>query len=157
MKVLKGTAVQQAVNTEKEIAIETGLGVVDQKTLWELVAIDVQWDTSMNQAAQASFAIIGTLTRATGKSAFLDDEVISTVNWTIAAGAAPVAVQGLFLPLVQRDIFVDKPLVANSKLFFIVESVRATVPVSLSYKLYYNENKVSELEFLKAQTGYCVC
>jgi hypothetical protein len=157
MKVIRGSVIQSAADVFAASTIETGLGVTDQKTLWKLIGLEVEWYNGINLVAKPNWMGGACLTRDSAKTAFLDSEVISKVTWAAHAGVAPAAVQGLPFDTTKRDIFVDQPLVANSKIYIVAISATTALVNQFRYKLYIEEMKVTELEFLKAQTGYCLC
>lgn len=145
---------QDVADTDKVITIDTGLGVKDQKTVWELVAIDVHW-ANAEFIQQKNHKVSGILTRKIDKLSFLDGEVIGAVRWGVYNGGnSGGAVQ---LESVIRHEFIERPWVANSHIYFGVVTVNTILKNQLEARLYYEEKKVSELEFIKAQSGYCVC
>ena len=155
IKIYKGSVVQTVLDTNVVATIDTGLGVTDQKTLWTLKAIDLEWATNM--AAKQYFRVIASLTRDPAKFAFLDDSVIAREAWSAVAGPATPTGNAIVLPLQKRLILLDEPQVANSKVYMYLETVNTGQINRVNFRLYYEETKVSEIDFLKAQTGYCVC
>lgn len=150
--ILKGKLKQGAVNAVVNNAVETGLGKIDQKTLWELVKFETYW----NSAAQAGAGYTATcdmqitITRKADKFDFLDGEVIAQQRYVVdKPGGGQIQATG------ETDL-IELPWVANSHIYFVLQAAAAAVQ-EVSYKLYYREKKVTELEFIKAQSGYCVC
>jgi len=157
-KIIKGSVTQSAVDTATFGEIATGLGVVDQKTLWRLIGLDIEWSNGSSLVAKPNYSVVGVLTRDLAKSSFLDDEVIARGLWSAHGGVGSITpAQAYEFDQVRRDVMLTEVLVANTKIFFGAISQGSGLANTMRYRLYVEEMKVSELEFLKAQTGYCVC
>jgi hypothetical protein len=157
MLAVKGKVEQPAADGPITFDIETKLGVVDQKTLWELVGLEVQWDSSFTLSPVVNYVMTVVITRKPDKTDFLDGEVIGSISWSGNQGNATATNGAIPVEMIKRYDFIDRPQVANSHIFIVLQSGNTKLKNIAKFKLYYEEKKVSELEFIKAQSGYCVC
>jgi hypothetical protein len=155
--IVKGRVSQQVSGQNQVVEIDTGLGVNDQKTLWELKTFEALWESGHGKikGTEPWYLVQATLTRKPDKTEYLDSEVLSQLRWTAHGGSG---VAGVLVPFesLKRDDFTNSPWVANSKIYVVLLAFVAETQ-ELEYKLTYEEKKVSEVEFLKAQSGFCVC
>jgi len=155
--IVRGSIVQGVVDEIVELVIPTELGVVDQKTIWILKELQVQWAGMENIQSRASQNLYGviTLSRRTQKHHFLDGELLAMIDWTCLQASANGG--GMtYVDALKRYIFPDQPGVANSSLF-IRCATNSLAQSTFNYRLFYELAKVSELDFIKMQSGYCVC
>jgi len=157
IKVIKGFVTQTGNDVLTIGTIDTGLGITDQRTLWNLVGMDLEWVNGLSLTAKPAWSAKGILTRDSAKVSFQDDEFLCQIDWAAHAGLAPAAVQALRFEHIKRHVFIEENLVANSKLYVVAASSLTALANQLRYRVFVEERKVTELEFLKAQTGYCVC
>jgi len=157
IKSISGSVVQGSNDGAVIYQIDTGLGVLDQKTLWRIVGFEAEWVNATAITAKAAWIVKAILTRDSAKLVFTDNEFMGQIAWAANAGVAPTAVQALPLEPIKRNLLVDDQLMANSKFYLVLATSFTAVANNLRFKVYYEEMKVTELEFLKAQTGYCVC
>jgi hypothetical protein len=154
--IVKGQLVQPGVSQDAVFEIDTGLGVLDQKTLWEIIAFEALWKSVGSVSGTEQWYMVqAALTRKPEKIDYLDSEVISAIRWTANGGSGAA---GDLIPFesLKRDLLIDKPWVANSKIYVVLTGWVANVQ-TIQFKIAYEEKKVSEVEFLKAQSGYCIC
>jgi hypothetical protein len=155
VKALRTTFSQAALNVSEQFHIDTGLGVTDQKTVWSLKGMKVRW-RSIGADNQNSAGMWLNLSRKDGQMVadWNDPAFIDVVSWwwygTSATELRDVSA-------VREVIFDEEFLIANSKLSVMLETTSLDAKAVVDFRLYYEEVKVSEVEFLKLQAGYCLC
>jgi len=161
MKWIHGKVKQTANDTQTRVAIPTNLGVVDMRTVWELMAIEAYWT---NYAAVSTIGVYSAefiLSAIDENTVFGDTAEIKRIPWGVqvkAAGATPVVQQTIFPFDFLKESELYTPFqFANANLYAGAKSTATGIMVEFDFKLYYEEKKVSELDFLKIQSGYCIC
>jgi hypothetical protein len=157
IKKVTGEVLQTGVDVLTTLTIPTNLGVIDQKTLWQLEAVSVEWANGLSVTAKPNWFASLIICRDPTKYNFLDEGVIAKISWAANAGLSPTAVQALPFESIKQDVLIEEPWVANSNLYAVALSQTSGLANRMRFKIFYKEVKVTELEFLKAQTGYCVC
>lgn len=149
-----GLILQDSADQKKTYTINTNLGILDQKTVWRLKGMHTYFQTSQSAAASAAWFIGVSLARKADKdlSSWSDESIIDT-SVMFRHGAAGGTI---FNPEMRMELVQDV-LVANSQLFLTLQSGQTGIANAVQFRLFYEETKVSELEFLRAQAPYCVC
>jgi len=162
MKWIGGTVKQTGADTKTQVEIPTSLGVVDQKTIWEIYGMDFFWYTigGMNNV-QGGFSITAILAAVATDTNFGDaGEIIRWSRQRILAtgGATPTNTKAAITedPISREELLIPYQY-ANSKLYLTLSSSTTAMAQEVRYKLYYEEKKVSEVEFYKLQSLGCIC
>lgn len=162
MKWIGGVLTQSAADTRTQIEIPTSLGVVDQRTIWEIYALDIYWTAvgGMNNVNNA-FSVGLVLSAVSTDTNYGDPGEI--IRWarnriTASGGASPTASKTgeTVDPISREELIIPYPY-ANTKLYLTLSSTATSAAQQIRYKLFYEEKKVSEVEFFKLQSGFCVC
>jgi hypothetical protein len=162
MKWIGGNVKQTAADTKTQVEIPTSLGVVDQKTIWEIYGMDIYWQSigGMN-AVNGGISVTATLTAIAGDTLFGD--VSEIMRWSVqrilaSAGVSPVIQKSTIdvEPIYHLELIVPYQY-ANSKLYLTLSSAATAFAQEIRYKLYYEEKKVSEVDFYKLQSLGCIC
>lgn len=162
MKWIGGSIKQTAADTKTQVEIPTSLGVVDQKTIWEIYGMDFFFYTigGMNGVVGA-WSITATLAAVATDTNFGDTAEI--IRWSrqkvlSTGGTTPTNVKsGITEDPISREELIIPYQYANTKLFLTLLSASTGIAQELKYKLYYEEKKVSEVEFYKLQSLGCIC
>jgi len=158
-EIIRVNLTQSVADANEFVAIDTGLGVADQKTIWSVVGFDVEWENCNEFVAGDNKLLVlkAGLTMKRDKLGFLNPELIQLARWTGLQAGAPNGGNIVMIDSVQRIELLAPYKVANSTVYFGVHSFLTGLKNSLNLRLYYDIEKVSELDFLKIQSGYCVC
>lgn len=162
MKWINGVIQQSAADTSAVLEISTSLGVIDQRTVWEILGCQILWDGIGGIAAEGgSYWLTWNLCATSDGANFGDPHEIMREMYQYYALAASDAAQDVKTVLDIRPIreteLIAPFLFAGSKLFMNLYSGGTGISNKVRFKLFYEEKKVTELEFLKIQAGYCVC
>jgi len=162
MKWIGGTIAQTVVEGRVQAEIPTSLGVVDQKTIWEIYGMDFYWYSigGMNN-------VVGGMTVSCVLSAVATDtnfgDAAEIIRWArqrivTTGGTTPTNVKAAFTedPIAREELIIPYQY-ANSKLFLTLTSVNTGIVQTIKYKLFYEEKKVSEVDFYKLQSLGCIC
>jgi len=162
MKWIGGSIKQSAADTKVQVEIPTSLGVVDQKTIWEIYGMDFYWTTigGMNNV-NGGIQINAILAAVSADTVFGDAAEIMrwSVQRIIGSGGASPTVSKVPIdvePIYRHELIIPYQY-ANSKLFLTLTSTATALAQEVRYKLYYEEKKVSEVDFYKIQSIGCIC
>jgi len=162
MKWIGGTIKQTGNDVKTQIEIPTSLGVVDQKTIWEIYGMDFFFFTigGMNNVV-GSWSVSAILAAIATDTNFGDAGEI--IRWSrqkvlSTGGTTPTNVKMAVTedPISREELLIPYQY-ANSKLYLTLSSASTGIPQEIKYKLFYEEKKVSEVDFYKLQSLGCIC
>lgn len=162
MKWLGQRITQTAVDAATTVKLATSLGQIDQRTIWEIIGIEAVWVSFGVIPATAFVGELNLLLKAVDVvTNFYSQEEIARINFawnSKSGGATPTNGRNAENVNIIREKELFMPFqFANSEIVVSLQSTNTGVANTMDFRIYYEEKKVTELEFLKVQAGYCSC
>jgi len=145
----RGITTQGGADTFAATTIDTNI-TADGKTGWEILGIRAMFMNGESGAAADSDVSVILATQATVTTPELDEEIIR-LNWAVA-NTAGVAV-AYPVELRKAEILFIPRVTVQPSIFVQVSSTASGLACSISWEIYYNIVKLTDLEVLRLLQG----